>query len=115
MTRRRAFIRIYGHRLMLLRTLFAVICAASIATLNAAQKPEDFSRKIRPVLKQYCFPCHSSEKHKGDFDMERFTSLSEIKHQPKIWQRVSEQLANNEMPPGEKPQPKPEEKSQITN
>src|SRR4051812_45437030 len=73
-----------------------------------------FDQRIHPLLKQYCFTCHSSEKHKGDFDMERFSSLAEVKRHPKVWQDVAEKLANKEMPPEEKPQPTPQEKERIS-
>jgi hypothetical protein len=76
--------------------------------------PDYFDKTVQPLLKQYCFPCHSSEKHKGDFDMERFSSVAEIKRHPKVWQEVPEKLANSEMPPEEKPQPSPAEKGHIS-
>src|SRR6185295_9972222 len=43
-----------------------------------------FEQKVQPVLRQYCYPCHSSEKHKGDFDMESFSSITEVKRHPKV-------------------------------
>ena len=105
---------------MMLRHFFAapvriLRCVGLLMVISGVAEAKDFNREIRPILKQYCFPCHSSEKHKGDFDMERFASLTEIKHESKIWQRVAEQLANNEMPPAEKPQLSNSQKAQITN
>src|SRR5438876_2519595 len=82
---------------------------------GVATSPEYFDHSLRPLLKQYCFPCHSSEKHKGDFDMERFSSVAEVKRHPKVWQEVAEKLANNEMPPEERPQPSPAEKERMSN
>jgi len=73
-----------------------------------------FEQSIHPLLKQYCFPCHSREKHKGDFDMERFSSLGEVKRHPKVWQDVAEKLGNKEMPPEDKPQPSATEKQRIS-
>src|SRR3954468_17183462 len=75
--------------------------------------PASFDKTIRPMLQEYCLKCHSAEKHKGDLDLERFTSIPEVKRYPKIWQTVAEQLANNEMPPKEKPQPAPAQKQQL--
>src|SRR5207253_10638762 len=46
-------------------------------------------------------------------DLERFASLNEVKRHPKIWQRVVEQLADNEMSPKDKPQPTPAEKKRL--
>ena len=80
----------------------------------AGAAPADFEQNIRPLLKQYCFPCHSTEKHKGDFDMERFASLAEVKRHPRVWQEVAEKLANDEMPPEDKPQPSLGEKSRLS-
>jgi hypothetical protein len=72
-----------------------------------------FEQTIRPLLKQYCLQCHSSEKHKGDLDLERFSSMSEVKRHPKIFQDVAEKLANKEMPPEEQPQPSELEKQRL--
>src|SRR5882672_5924637 len=104
------------HRLAFLSAAVLFSCLSCMpAQGEQAVSPKEFERGVRPLLKQYCFSCHSSEKHKGDFDMERFSSLAEVKRHPKEWQRVAEQLANNEMPPAEKPQPPPREKERISN
>ncbi|HEY2953293.1 MAG TPA: DUF1587 domain-containing protein, partial [Verrucomicrobiae bacterium] len=73
----------------------------------------DFEREIRPLLKEFCLGCHSREKHKGDLELERFTSLSEVMKQPKVWQGVVEQLSLGEMPPKDKPQPAPQQREQL--
>src|SRR5437868_2079731 len=89
--------------------LLLVSLSSCLLTASAQQPvdPASFDKAIRPMLQEYCLKCHSTEKHKGDLDLERFTSLSEVKRHPKIWQTVVEQLTNNEMPPKEKPQPAP--------
>src|SRR6266498_5510270 len=65
----------------------------------------NYEKEIRPLLKEFCLGCHSTEKHKGDLDLERFTSLGEVRKHPKVWQAVVEQISLGEMPPKEKPQP----------
>ena len=82
--------------------------------VSAADEAAVFDGQIRPLLKDYCLKCHSTEEQKGDLDLEVFTSLAEVKRHPKIWQDVAEQLANSEMPPKKKPQPSPEEKARLT-
>ncbi|MBI3415897.1 MAG: DUF1592 domain-containing protein [Verrucomicrobia bacterium] len=99
----------------------AVLLAIVVSALTdrAAGSPavrsleRDFSKQTRPMLKQYCLGCHSAEKHKGDLDLERFTSLSEVMKHPKVWQGVLEQLGLGEMPPKEKPQPTPAERERL--
>jgi hypothetical protein len=89
-----------------------VLCAwpvlsAEEAASSSSVTPRFFEQQIRPVLTKYCLGCHSTEKQKGDLDLERFQSLAEVLRHPKVWQGVAEQLALGEMPPKEKPQPAP--------
>lgn len=101
------------------RILKAWVFAGSLAlcpTLSrgaVSTTPEYFEKSIRPLLSEYCLSCHSTEKQKGDLDLERFSSLSEIKKHPKIWQGVIEQMLLGEMPPKEKPQPSAAQKEQL--
>ena len=92
-------------------TLFAFVPVGLAQTggVNA----EHFNQSIRPMLNEYCLKCHSTEKHKGDLDLERFTSFSEAMKHPKVWERVVEQLSLGEMPPKEKPQPTSDERERL--
>src|SRR5436190_810350 len=74
---------------------------------------EQFDKGIRPLITTYCLDCHSTEKHKGDLDLERFTSADEVSKRPKVWQGVVEQLELGEMPPKEKAQLTPDERSRF--
>ncbi len=95
-------------------TIVAVILAAAFSTRGAeSDEQQQFELTIRPVLQKYCLGCHSTEKQKGDLDLERFSTLREIDKHPSVWQDVAEHLADNEMPPKEKPQPSPEKKTQL--
>ena len=73
----------------------------------------DFEKEIRPLLKEFCLGCHSTEKHKGDLDLERFSSLTEAMKHPEIWQGMVEQISLGEMPPEEKPQPTAAQRDQL--
>ncbi|MCU1295698.1 MAG: cytochrome, partial [Bryobacterales bacterium] len=95
--------------------LSTLLLACFAPALWAAESPSEvFQREIRPLLKDYCLKCHSTEKQRGDLDLETFSSIEAIKRHPKIWQGVAEQLANNEMPPKEKTQPSPFEKERLS-
>ena len=101
------------HLLFDRRLSFRLFVCLVAPVLPCAAGTADYSREIRPLLKQYCLGCHSTEKHKGDLDLERFSSLNEILKHPKDWQRVVEQLSLGEMPPKEKPQPSPAERERL--
>jgi hypothetical protein len=78
---------------------------------QADQDP--FQREIRPMVGRYCLSCHSAAKHVGDLNLERFTSFQTLSQDPKVWQKVSEQLSLGEMPPKAMPQPNSEEKQRL--
>ncbi len=72
-----------------------------------------FEEVVKPIVANYCVTCHSAEKHKGDLDLEQFTSFSEVSKSPKAWQQALEQLANGEMPPKDKKQPTAQEGKRL--
>ncbi len=95
-------------------TAIVSACAALFVLPRAGVTAEaDFENNIRPILTEYCNKCHSTEKQKGDLDLERFTSVTDVKKHPKIWDDVLDQLASKEMPPKDKPQPSAEQKQQL--
>ena len=65
------------------------------------------------MVGRYCLACHSAAKHIGDINLEQFTSMQSLTKEPKLWQRVSEQLALAEMPPKGMPQPSPDERTGL--
>ncbi len=82
--------------------------AASLARLD-----KEFAGPVHATLKQYCLGCHSTEKQKGELDLERFQTLAEVMKHAKVWQGVVEQIALGEMPPKEKPQMPPAEREKL--
>jgi hypothetical protein len=76
--------------------------------------PADYETQIRPLVSEYCLKCHSTEKQKGDIDLERFTSVAEAKKDSQTWLAVLEQLHNREMPPQDKPQMSVEQIQRLT-
>src|SRR4051812_5469977 len=76
--------------------LFVGLLVAAPSESAASQNGEVFDQQIRPLLREYCLKCHSTEEQEGDLDLEVFTSIETVRKHPKIWQLVAEQLANNE-------------------
>src|SRR6185503_3391782 len=93
--------------------LFLGAFACHLAAEDAPLTPEYYQQSVQPLINQYCLKCHSTEKQKGDLDLERLRSLSEAQKHPKIWQGVIEQLSLGEMPPKDKPQPSAPEKERL--
>jgi len=88
-------------------------CVSSFTAHLFADQKQVFDQSIQPLLKESCLNCHSTKKHKGDLDLERFTSLADIKKEPMIWQEVLEQIKNGEMPPKKEPPLSDEHKTML--
>ena len=80
-----------------LRRLFTLTCGFVLSA--AALRADDYADKVLPILKDSCLNCHSTKKQKGDVDLERFATVADIRHSPKVWEMVLEQVASGEMPP----------------
>ena len=78
------------------------IAALFVPALFAHQEAE-----VRPILKQYCLPCHSAAHHTGDINLE------EVPKDPRVWQKMTERLSTGEMPPKQMPQPSEDERARV--
>jgi hypothetical protein len=73
----------------------------------------DYATFVKPLMTRYCLTCHSSQKKKGDLDLERFTAIELVRKDLKPWQAVVEMLDNGEMPPKKSPQPPANDKRRL--
>src|SRR3989442_1234085 len=117
------------HHFIGLNSWQGLLCVASAAFLAAAMgidaQGEDatgrvrgrgaraFNGEVKPLVRNYCLKCHSTEKHKGDINLEQFVSAADVFKHPKPWERALEQLASGDMPPKEKPQPSAAERQRL--
>ena len=72
-----------------------------------------FDHGLRPIILASCLPCHSTEKQEGELDLEQFQTITLMEKKPDIWEAVLEQLNQNEMPPKDAAQLKPEDKRKL--
>lgn len=84
--------------------------AKSAAKRKAASAGEiSYEKQILPLLDQYCFSCHGNGKSKGDFSFDPYKTQTDAVNDPKVWQKVLENVRSHTMPPEKKPQPKIDE------
>ena len=88
------------------RLRFSLVLAGALASPGfgeagppAAPTAGEFQQKLRPVLEEHCFKCHNAEKHKGGIDLTQFDSEGAVLKKFKLWRRVIEQVATEQMPP----------------
>ncbi len=83
------------------------------APTSFAEVYSSYTETVRPILERYCLKCHNADQFKGDLDLERMTSLMEIRRDPRVWQNVVFMLESGEMPPKKSAQLSAEESKRL--
>jgi hypothetical protein len=91
----------------------AVLAATGVGQPAPRDLAGEYAAQARPLVKRYCLACHSTKAHKGDLDLERFTSFEAVRKDVHAWQQVAEQLELGEMPPEGRPQPTAAERKSL--
>ncbi|HAV61611.1 MAG TPA: hypothetical protein DCY13_04505 [Verrucomicrobiales bacterium] len=99
---------------------FLAVLAGSLGGIapgqeDAAAAERTFAHDIQPLVQRYCLDCHSTERQKGDLDLERFKNLDTVTRHSAVWEKVVEQVELGEMPPDDEPQPSAAERTQLLN
>ena len=74
-----------------------------------------YQQEVRPLLKQFCTDCHSTQEKEGELDLERFGQFSHVRLDPAVWQKVDDMLRMREMPPEDSTQPSPSQFRMLRN
>ena len=74
---------------------------------------KDLKKDVAPLLKRYCFDCHSNESSSGELNLEKLLTASPIVKERDRWINVIEQSKNHVMPPEGEVQPTLEERKTI--
>ncbi|HEV3116590.1 MAG TPA: DUF1587 domain-containing protein, partial [Gemmataceae bacterium] len=74
---------------------------------------QQYTKQIRPLIARHCLQCHSTKKHKGDLDLERFTAFELVTKDVRPWQLVLEMVESAQMPPKGNAQPAPEDRQRM--
>src|SRR4051812_10841796 len=90
------------------------VSADEPAKPTAAAATVSFQGGVVPLLKTYCYDCHSGPKPKGGFDLSTFTDEESVAKGRKAWRQVFDYLDAREMPPEGKPRPSEEEFERIS-
>jgi hypothetical protein len=90
---------------LVLATVWPLIAFPAMAQSDEpASLERAYQAEIQPLLKSYCYECHSGDTQEAEIDLAAFTDLATIRQQTKVWQRIAEMLASSQMPPPESKQ-----------
>src|ERR1700761_3139125 len=93
--------------------LFLCLALAATGVNAATSNNADLDKIIRPFFEQHCTKCHGEKKQKGDL---RVDNLLVDFESPKImghWEEIMNRINSGDMPPEEKPRPKPDDIARI--
>jgi mono/diheme cytochrome c family protein len=96
--------------------LLALLLGSQIpAQENTAPSPAvpDFLREVRPLLRSYCFECHSTNKRRAGLDLEKLDTPAAALDFAERWEPIGERLLAKDMPPAKRKQPTEAERQQI--
>ena len=79
----------------------------------AAFAGADIDKTVAPLLRRYCFDCHSNDSSSGELNLEVLLTASPIVKERDRWINVIEQTKNHVMPPEDESQPTTDERKQI--
>jgi hypothetical protein len=75
----------------------------------------NFADDVAPVLAKYCTTCHNDKRLRGDLSLEPFKADADALKQPKLWEKVAQNLRAGDMPPSGRPKPTAAELDRVLN
>jgi len=73
----------------------------------------EYASTIQPLLKTFCFKCHSEETTEADIDLGEFPTVATMTRNTKVWLKIRDMLDSRQMPPKESPQPDDRERQVL--
>ena len=90
------------HALSIMRILALVgtsLLMGSASATDWAKRNEEFGKTIEPLLKQFCYGCHSGAQADSGLALTNFPDAKAVFRQRRIWENVAQRLDIGDMPP----------------
>jgi hypothetical protein len=86
--------------------IFTLTCLGVMAA-GASERAlyAGFDKTLKPVLLKYCIDCHGGKKVKGKVDFTKIKSGKDVADAFELWEKVSEVIRHQDMPPEDEMQP----------
>jgi mono/diheme cytochrome c family protein len=81
---------------------------------DAGTEKITFAKHVAPFLSTYCTGCHGGAKPKGRLALDAYKDEASALRARDAWEKVFRRVREHEMPPPNRPQPKPEEIARVT-
>ena len=88
--------------------------AGSALATDWQKRNEEFGKNIEPLLKQFCYGCHSGAEAESGLALNNFPDAKSVFRQRRIWEKVAQRLDIADMPPVDSPQPTEAERKLVS-
>ena len=85
-----------------------------VTDVAADELAADGLSAVQPLLRKYCFECHSGDTTEADLDFDAFQSVASIRKDVQAWIRIRGMLDSRQMPPKDSSQPTADELELLT-
>ena len=85
--------------------LAAFLLSSFAQAAESANSVDDFSTRVQPILKTYCYDCHGREQIEGKVNLTEYSSWKALEKSPQLIEKLIEALDRNQMPPEDEKQP----------
>lgn len=82
-----------------------VLVLAALAPSQNKPAPPKYETKVLPLMKKYCFACHSGPKPADNIDFSRFKTDAQARKAARLWKKADTELKAKAMPPKGSPMP----------
>jgi hypothetical protein len=79
----------------------------------SASLENTFGSTVQPLLKKFCFECHSGDTTEAEIDLGEFSTLADLRKQTKVWVKIRSMLDTGQMPPKDSPKPTDAERQML--
>ncbi len=87
--------------MLMLALLLPFIGGTYVIAAEGEEAQRQLTGEILPLLKQFCFECHSGEKPEGSVNLGKYSSTDQILMDRKVWLNAVGKIQSKEMPPAE--------------
>lgn len=102
-----------GFRLISVLILLPAVQSMAADEPLATRGKAAYEQKIKPLLEQYCYDCHSDEVDKGNFLLDEHADYAALRSDFVMWDHVRQQLVTHVMPPEKKEKPSLQQRDEI--
>ncbi len=95
-----------------LRSALALMAAMFVPAMNSRAadfEPSGFEERARPILRSYCYECHSGDTKEGNLSLDTLSAEKGLPAQNAAWWKVLKNLRAGVMPPEGHPRPSRDE------